>query len=340
MKKFLNNRIIRFLKNKLRWADSADLNFKLISLSIAVILHLLLILYLRQAKVYVKILPFKTETEVAVKKYPPVNFPSNLPEVINQPPQPKEAPTGGQAGEKTPGGSGIGAGVPSSGPAARAKSQTEKPTGQETPSVPFDLESFLAYRPGEEIPQPPLRLNLSTHFQSSSKYHFSLKLPVRPETPEAGGEKNIGNIGPGNLKSNVYQYLSPEAYRAARQSLRFSPAGKIIVPGTGLTGVGPQGQAGYHYDIKPWAEKVVNLIQAKWILPEMALMPENKNVGLIIRVDRDGQLLSLEINSSTSSDLLDEAAVAAVKLSAPFPPLPADFPGKSLEFYLVFTYHE
>jgi TonB family protein len=339
MKKTIKvKKIAKSWKYKFQKDNSTDFIFKAMSLGVAILLHLALILYLRQAKVFVKIIPFKTETEVSVKKYPSVQLPQKLEEIIKQPPQPEEIRGGGKkhgsalSASAQAATTGAQPGLPGAGTAAGV----EKAGNKEMPVIPFDLDTYLNYRPGETNLPPPLHLNLSSRFKTSNKYHFSLKLPVRPETPEASREKNLS---PG-LKNDTYQYVSPEAYRAARQSLRFSPAGKIIPPtGTGLM-TGAQVPSGYHYDIRPWAEKVVSLIQAKWILPQMASMPENKNVALLLRVDRDGQLLTIEINSSTSSDLLDQAAITAVKLSAPFPPLPADFPGKSLEFFLVFTYHE
>ncbi|HNT01406.1 MAG TPA: hypothetical protein PKJ80_05180, partial [Candidatus Saccharicenans sp.] len=66
--------------------EESDLKIKIISLSIALVFHLALILYLRQAKIMIKILPFGRETEITIAKYPPVSLPSNLEEVINQPP--------------------------------------------------------------------------------------------------------------------------------------------------------------------------------------------------------------------------------------------------------------
>jgi len=74
---------------------------------------------------------------------------------------------------------------------------------------------------------------------------------------------------------------------------------------------------------------VVSLVQSRWILPQLSVMPRNKNVALILLVDRDGQLQSLEIATSTSSEILDQAALTAVRLCVPFPPLPEDFLEKS-----------
>lgn len=328
------------LKNRLKNLDRAEFRRKAISLSIAIFLHLLLIFYLRQARIYVKILTFQKATEVAIAQYPEVNLPRNLEEVIKHPPAPEDFTTGRKVGEKSIASPGETAGVPEGrGREAGAGSGSGHgmPAQKEQPTIPFDLDIYLASGTKEISPPAGLRLNLSTRFKSMGKHNFSLKIPVRPEpSPEAGKEEGTG---PG-LKGNVYQYVNPEAYQQARKSLRYSPAGKPRPGGTGAAGSGKAEAPSYHYDIKPWAEKVINLIQSKWVLPLVAVMPSNKNVALVLLVDRDGQLLSLEITNSTTSEVLDQAAVTAVRLCAPFPSLPADFPGKSLEFYLVFTYHD
>ncbi len=304
---------------------------KVISLTIAILLHVLLVLYLRQAKIIVKILPFIKETDVIIATYPEVGPRPSLPEVIKEPPLAEEQ-AGGQPGGPGQAGPGRPAGRP--GPeAAGATRGASESAGTGQPSIPFDLEAYLAAGRGETRTESGVRINLSRIRPVSGKYRFSLKLPVRPE-PEAG---EAGQAAP-SLKSDVLQYAAPGAYEKPGRGLRFTETGRARpgIPGT----VTPQAVAGYRYNIKPWAEKVVTLVQARWVLPQLSAMPRNKNVALILLVDRDGQLQSLEIVTSTTSEILDQAALTAVRLCVPFPPLPEDFPGKSLEFYLVFTYHD
>jgi TonB family protein len=206
--------------------------------------------------------------------------------------------------------------------------------GQGKPALPFDLDAYLASGSSEARTSSGVRINLSRIRPTSGKYQFSLKLFVSPE-PEAGEVKEEASPG---LKSDVYKYTAPRAYEQPGRGLRFSEAGRARPGVPGAMGFEPP--AGYRYNIKPWAEKVVSMVQSRWVLPQLAVLPKNKNVALILLVDREGRLLSLEIATSTSSEVLDQAAMTAVRLCAPFPPLPEDFPGKSLEFYLVFTYHD
>ena len=92
------------------------------------------------------------------------------------------------------------------------------------------------------------------------------------------------------------------------------------------------------YDFTPWANAVVIKIQRNWSLGPDAFSGFIGEVGVTILMSRTGELLAAEVSESSKSDLLDQAALKAVRLSAPFPPLPSDFPNSSLEMYLVFQY--
>ncbi|MBC7364073.1 MAG: TonB C-terminal domain-containing protein [Candidatus Aminicenantes bacterium] len=299
----------------------------------ALIIHLALILYLRQAKIIIKILPFRQETEVAIAKYPEVNLPQDLQEVINQPPSSDLFPQKAKEKDSRAGYGASGAGGHGQYPSKKLLTGTTGQSGSEEAKYYFDLDRYLASGRGEKETGSDFVLTLTGRFRTIGKYNFSLKLPVRT-APPGEGEKGEQKKA---LKGDVYKYLSPQGYRQSGKGLKFSPAGKPIPSGL----AGPGGLAStYSYDINPWAEKVVNNIQAKWVLPELSVKPENRIISLLLHVDRDGQLIYLEIINSTANELLDQAALSAVKLSAPFPPLPTDFPGKILEFSLIFTYHE
>ncbi len=330
MKKINLRLILNRLKDRWRQLDRDEFRQKLISLGIAVGLHLALILYLRQAKVIIKILPFSRETEVIIATYPEARLPE-IPQVIREAPttEAEIPPTPGEKFSGRPGRAGTQAGVSGAGP-VRGKREAET---TEKPSIPFDLDAYLASGSSEYRTESGVRINLSRIRPTSGKYSFSLKLPVRPEPPSEAGTRTETP----SLKGDLYRYSAPGSYQQPGKGLRFTETGR---PRPGIPGTMTGQVIGYRYQIRPWAERVVNLIQSKWVLPQLAVMPKNKNIAMILVVDREGQLLSLEITTSTTSEILDQAAVAAVRLCNPFPPLPPDFPGKSLEFYLVFTYHD
>lgn len=94
------------------------------------------------------------------------------------------------------------------------------------------------------------------------------------------------------------------------------------------------------YDITPWASEVVNKIQTKWIIPESQRLAAKGTVRILVIVERDGKLSSVEIDRSSEVSVLDLLALDAINSSAPFPKLPDDFPFRSLEAYFVFQYND
>ncbi len=53
---------------------------------------------------------------------------------------------------------------------------------------------------------------------------------------------------------------------------------------------------------------------------------------LRVRISRDGRVISQELSRETRHPLLNEAAMRTVRRAAPFPPVPADYPGETFEF--------
>ena len=92
------------------------------------------------------------------------------------------------------------------------------------------------------------------------------------------------------------------------------------------------------YDFTPWANEIVNRIQTRWSLGQEAFVGYVGEVGVNVMITKGGELLASDVRASSKIDLLDQTALQAVRASAPFPPLPADFPNSTLEFYLVFQY--
>jgi TonB family protein len=64
-------------------------------------------------------------------------------------------------------------------------------------------------------------------------------------------------------------------------------------------------------------------IRATWIYPPAAGKAGVEGVvGLVIEIAKDGTLLDVRLKTPSGSEVLDQAALAAVRASAPFPPVP------------------
>ena len=94
-------------------------------------------------------------------------------------------------------------------------------------------------------------------------------------------------------------------------------------------------------DFKPYLSQVLAAVRRNW----MAVWPESVRLGLRGRVvlqvaiGRDGVVTKLVKDESSLSRALDEAAVAGVSASNPFPPLPTDYHGDRIVFRLNFVYN-
>jgi hypothetical protein len=94
------------------------------------------------------------------------------------------------------------------------------------------------------------------------------------------------------------------------------------------------------YDLLPWATKVIDRLQLNWMLPAAPEVPAGAKIGMIIVIKKNGELDSIEIVEGTSIETLDRAALDALRMSLPFPALPADFPGDLLEITFEFIYND
>ena len=110
---------------------------------------------------------------------------------------------------------------------------------------------------------------------------------------------------------------------------------------TGMVGAGQRGTATFNiqgYDISPWATEAINRIQKNWAIPSLQATNPAGKVGISVVIETSGEISQIEIILSSMDQWLDQAAYDALRLSAPFAKLPADFPKKNLEAYFLFEY--
>lgn len=66
---------------------------------------------------------------------------------------------------------------------------------------------------------------------------------------------------------------------------------------------------------------------------------EDKRVVVLFRIGKDGRLLSISLQESSGYSEADQAAMNAVRLSAPFRPLPLGHRGSDLPVQFTFDYN-
>jgi TonB family protein len=96
-------------------------------------------------------------------------------------------------------------------------------------------------------------------------------------------------------------------------------------------------------DFRPYVEQLISHVRDNWFksMPQDAMMGAKGRVSVIFTIQPDGTL-SLEgpaVETSSREKSLNEAAVASIRKSAPFSPLPQTFHGPYVKLRLVFLYN-
>jgi TonB family protein len=121
-----------------------------------------------------------------------------------------------------------------------------------------------------------------------------------------------------------------------------SPAGGVSPSGDGTSSHALGGNAFFDsggYDITPWARRMVYRVKKNWIFPPVSQYGMKGVVGIYLLIGRTGTIGNIHIRKTSGIRPFDQAAFNAIELSAPFPPLPDDFPHADLQAYLLFYYN-
>jgi TonB family protein len=284
-----------------------------LALGISLVLHGLLVYGFLHARITIKILTIGTKVQ-NVRIVPPIRI--SLPKIVGAA---AEAPPGGPTEE-------IRGATAPPGKAGRGVSPSPGPPPSARPAESGAVEG-------------PTIASLSSKFQESMASRFKT---------DQGSELRIG-LGPPGSKTSAGP---PAAKGRVADFFQYIPG--VTVTGRGRFGTGGgKGKSGTGagqtasiniplkgYNLAPWAQKVLELIIKNWDIPWVSGLSGKTQVKVIIVVRKSGDVSSVELVEGTARDSLDQAALQAVRASAPFPALPGDFPGDFLEASVEFTYHD
>ena len=88
-------------------------------------------------------------------------------------------------------------------------------------------------------------------------------------------------------------------------------------------------------DFGPFMRDLQQRIKHNWFPPKGE---ESRNVVLLFTIARDGSLLRVNVLKSSGLAAADRAALAAVKMTAPFRPLPNGYSKDSVDIQFTFDY--
>ncbi|HUI41871.1 MAG TPA: cell envelope integrity protein TolA [Terriglobia bacterium] len=96
-------------------------------------------------------------------------------------------------------------------------------------------------------------------------------------------------------------------------------------------------------DFGPYLRQVIEIVRKNWygMMPESARLGQKGRVQLDFQILKDGNVPTPQpfTSASSGSMSLDQAAISAIHLANPFPPLPREFKGNDLKLRFIFLYN-
>ena len=294
-----------------------------VGIAVTVLFHALLGFLIIFGRITVRVFPNAKEEVQTVVLVPPLKV--TIPKIV-----------GGHGLSEVPG-EGRGAAGPAK---ALPEPEAARPRPEPTPPEPIQPGTTGLAAGGGLVPPPGSGSaipSLSSRFQQSIAVHgkSGLTIPLAPPgTPP--GPPGISGGAP-----------LPDFSKYTRGAY----GGGVGGYGRGGGGTGGGGGGGGRqrvgmsiplkgYDLMPWATAVIDRLQLNWTLPAVPEVPNGAKIGMIVVIKKTGELDSIEILEGTSLEILDRAALEAIRVSLPFPALPADFPGDLLEITFEFVYND
>uniref|UniRef100_UPI00402758B6 TonB family protein n=1 Tax=Candidatus Scatousia sp. TaxID=3085663 RepID=UPI00402758B6 len=230
--------------------------------------------------------------------------------------------------------------------------QKPVPKPQEAPAAP---KAVAPAKPNPPTARPSIKPPNTP--KPVAKPSSAFQVPV-PKGGTAGGHYATGPIsGSGKLANG-----GSSGGSGSSSSGRYTPAPVLAPTGAGSSsgsklakGAGSGGGSGAYGnpgpgnpngrpgidairepDFGPYMRELQRRIKMNWNPPKGN---ESKRVVLLFKIAKDGRLLSCSVFKSSGLPSADSAAINAVKLTAPFKPLPAEFKGQSIDIQFTFDYN-
>ncbi len=94
-------------------------------------------------------------------------------------------------------------------------------------------------------------------------------------------------------------------------------------------------------DFRPYLLRVLQAVKTNWfaVYPTSAKLGTRGQVVLEFRILKDGHVQKIVNTEGSGARPLDEAAVAAIGMSSPLPPLPNEFKGDNIVLQMSFMYN-
>jgi protein TonB len=170
--------------------------------------------------------------------------------------------------------------------------------------------------------------------------------PATPKEPEPAKDEQAKM----SYKAAKKEKPKPAAAKSKTKpaaSAKASDAKTAKTSGTGSgtgTGPGPGGPGSGNITVDAdfrfayYLEAIRERISYNWAPPALLGSPTEVVATVFFKIARDGTIDDAEVEKTSNHEIFDRAAVRAVKLADPLPPLPAGFKGKWLGVHFEFQH--
>ncbi len=94
-------------------------------------------------------------------------------------------------------------------------------------------------------------------------------------------------------------------------------------------------------DFRPYLTQILTIVRRNWfsVMPQSAKLGLSGRVGVLFAIAKSGTVTKANFASQSGARALDQAAIAAISMSNPFPPLPGEFNGDRIVLQFNFAYN-
>ncbi len=232
---------------------------------------------------------------------------------------------------------------PKSAPAKSVRQPVQK-TVQQPVQQPVKQPQQSVQKSQAAKPQPPTArpsIKPPSTPKAVTKPSSAFQVPV-PSGGQKTGSYTTGPIsGSGSSSAGKGSYaptpsLAPTGGGSSDRLAKGGGGGTGNIGNPGGGGGAPGIDAIREPDFGPYMRDLQRKIKMHWDPPKGN---ESKRVVLLFKIAKDGRLLSCRVYKSSGLQNADNAALNAVKLTAPFKPLPADYRGSSIDIQFTFDYN-
>ena len=201
--------------------------------------------------------------------------------------------------------------------------ETENPPEPDLPPKPKVTESPKPETPPTETENPPEPdLSVATNSTpESTPIDTPTQTPVPETTLPSESQTAVGSSAASLLEGT--QAKSSED----SDSTFFAPEANASQQASNSSGVDAR-QNQQNVDLGPYLAELKQRVRQNWQTPTVN---DSRKTVIVFSIERNGQIRGLQIKQSSGSPEVDNKFLAAIEKSAPFAPLPANYPNSHLD---------